>query len=179
MKIRVYFICLLVLLAFSGHTGLAQTPRDMTRYDNGGVFDFSWGAGPEAHARMNPKLRGFLWEHWTQKRLAHVVVTLYTIEGDPTTYNLYIEPDRDQRWRVAAEYESECCWFYAMEKPKRKRERKKGIVVYDVIERVQTSGNGQKTLSLIPGGDRREPDAYILRLRHIVDGNKLHGWLIF
>src|SRR5262245_60718239 len=127
MKIRVYFICLLVLLAFSGHTGLAQTPRDMTRYDNGGVFDFSWGAGPEAHARMNPKLRGFLWEHWTQKRLAHVVVTLYTIEGDPTTYNLYIEPDRDQRWRVAAEYESECCWFYAMEKPKRKRERKKGI----------------------------------------------------
>ena len=179
MKIRVYFICLLILLAFSGHTGLTQNPRDLTRYDDGGVFDFSWGARLEAHAQMRPKLRRFLWEHWTQKRLAHLVVILYSIEGDPTTYNLFVEPDRDQRWRVVAEYESECCWFNSMEKPKRKRKREKGVVIYDVVERVQTSGSDQATLSLISEGDRREADSYILRLRRIVEGNKSGGVLIF
>jgi len=179
MKIRVYIICLLFLLPFSGHTGLAQNPRDLTHYDDGGAFDFSWGSGPKAHAQMSPKLRRFLWEHWTQKRLAHVIVTLYTIEGDPTIYNLFVEPDRDQRWRVVAEYESECCWYYSMEKPKRERERKKGVVIYDVVERVQTSEGDQTPSSFIPEGERREADSYIIRLRHVVGGNKLAGELIF
>ena len=167
MKIRVYIICLLILLPFIGHAGLAQNPRDLTRYDDGGAFD--------GH-QMDQKIRRFLWEHWTRKRLAHVVVTLYSMEGDPTTYNLFIEPDRDQRWRVVAEYESECCWGYMLEKPERKRERKKGIELYDIIERVQLSRIDQSTFTLspIPEGDSREPDSYILRL-----GNNLGGEMLF
>jgi hypothetical protein len=106
--------------------------------------------------------------------LAHVVITLYSIEGDPTTYNLFIKPDRDQRWRVVAEYERECCWGYEMEKPKRKREREKGVALYDIVERVQESSSDQATLSLIPEGDSRESDSYMLRL-----GNKLGGEMIF
>lgn len=178
MKIRAYFIYLPILLAFSCLTSLAQTPRDMARYDDGGAFDFSWGVGRKAHDQMKPKLRDFLWEHWTQKRLAHVVVTLYTIEGDPTTYNLFVEPDGNQRWRVVAEYESECCWFYAMEKPRRKRKRKKGVALYDVVERVQISGNDRGTLPIIPGGDRRESNSYVLHLRR-TDGNNLIEALTF
>jgi hypothetical protein len=80
---------------------------------------------------------------------------------------------------VVAEYESECCWYYAMEKPRRKRKREKGAVIYDVVERVQTSGSGQAPLSHTPEGNRREVDSYVLRLRQIVDGNKLGGELIF
>ena len=101
------------------------------------------------------------------------------LQGDPTTYNLFVEPDRDQRWRVVAEYESECCWFYSMEEPKRKRKREKGVVIYRVVERVQTSGSDQATSSLISEGDRREADSYFLRLRGIVEGNKLGGALTF
>jgi hypothetical protein len=179
MKIRVYIICLVILLLFSGHPGLAQNPRDLTHYDDGGAFDLGWAGRPDADAKMRPKLRDFLWEHWTQKHLAHVVVTFYTIEGDPMTYNLFVEPDRDRRWRVVAEYESECCWYYAMEKPKRKRKREKGAVIYDVVERVQASGSGQAPLSLTPEGNPREANSYILRLRQIVDGNKSGGELIF
>jgi hypothetical protein len=180
MKITAYFICLLILLGFSGHTGLAQTARDLTRYDDGGSFDFRWSAGPAAHAQMWPKLRDFLWEHWAQKRLARVVVTTASIEGDPTTYKLFVEPDRNQRWRVVAEYKSGCCWFYAMEKPrKRKYSFRKGVTVYDVVERVQTSRNDLGTWSLIPEGDRREPDSYTLRLRQTAGGNKSDGALTF
>src|SRR5215475_4758902 len=61
MKIRAYIICLLILLPFIGYAGLAQNPRDLTRYDDGGAFD--------GH-QMDQKLRRFLWEHWTQKRSA-------------------------------------------------------------------------------------------------------------
>ena len=174
-----YFICLLILLAFSGHAGLTQNARDLTRYDEAGVFDFSWGVSWREHAQMKLKLRDFLWEHWTQKRLAHMVVTVHSIEGDPTTYNLFVEPDKNKRWLVVGEYESLCCWFYSMEKPKRKPKRVKGVVTYDVVERVQTSSNDQATLPFTPGVDRREADSYILRLRRSVDGDKLGRELIF
>jgi hypothetical protein len=61
--------------------------------------------------------RDFLWEHWTQKRPARVVVTVYTIEGDPTTYNLFVEFDRGQRWRVVAKYESFTMSWSASQSP--------------------------------------------------------------
>jgi hypothetical protein len=61
-----------------------------------------------------------------------------------------------------------------MEKPKRKRERKKGVVFYDVVYRIQTFSNDQVTLSFIPEGDSRESISYILQL-----GNNLGGQLNF
>ncbi len=130
----------------------AQTDRkrDLSRYDDGGTFDFNWGAGPQAHERMRPKLREFLWEHWSGRKPGRVVVTFYSIEGDPTTLNLYVEPGEDGRWRVVSEYENECCWFYSMEKPKRKRERRKGVDIYNTVERVE------------------EPNGFSLRLRKAV-----------
>jgi len=176
--IRVYFICLLILIAFSGHAGHTQNPRDLTRYDDGGVFDFSWGAGA-AHAQMKLMLRDFLWEHWAQKRLAQMVVKVYSIEGDPTIYKMFVEPDKNQRWLVVAEYESYCCWFYSMAKLKRRKKRMNGVDLYDVVERVQSSGNDQSTLPLTPGGEHRETGSYILRLRRSVDENKLGRKLIF
>jgi hypothetical protein len=129
----------LLLFLCGGHTALAQTvqKRDLSRYDDGGTFDFNWGVGPQAHERMRPKLREFLWEHWSQKRLGRVVATFYSIEGDPATYHLYIEPGEDGRWHVVSEFETECCWFYSMEKPKRKREHRKGVEIYDRVERVE------------------------------------------
>jgi hypothetical protein len=51
MKIIVHIICLLILLPFIGHASLAQNPRDLTRYDDGGAFD---------GYQMMPKLRRFL-----------------------------------------------------------------------------------------------------------------------
>lgn len=75
---------------------------------------------------------------------------------------------------MVAEYESECCWVYELVKPKRKRERTKGVELYDIVERFQPSGSDQVTLSLIPEGDSRESDSYMLRL-----GNNLGEELIF
>ena len=139
----------LLLSLFVSHTVFAQTAqrRDLSRYDDGGTFDFNWGAGPQAHERMRAKLREFLWEHWSQKKPGRVVVAFYSLEGDPTTHNLYVEPGKGGRWRVVSEYENVCCWFYSLEKPKRKRERRKSVDIYNTVERVEG------------------PDGFSLRLR--------------
>lgn len=152
----------LLLTLFVGQPTLGQNVqrRDLTRYDDGGTFDFNWGAGPQAHERMRPKLREFLWEHWSRKKLGRVVAIFYTIEGDPTAHNLYIEPGEDGRWRIVSEYESECCWFYSMEKKKKKRERRKGVEIYDTVERVE------------------EVNGFSLRLREAKEGNSSRGAFI-
>src|ERR1700737_2190272 len=109
MRISTHFICSLPVLMLVFQICPAQKSRDLSRYDDGGAIDYSWDIGPDAHPEVNAKLRDFLWEHWTQKRLAHVVITFYTIEGDPTKYNLFVEPDGSHHWRVSAKYEGECC----------------------------------------------------------------------
>lgn len=169
MSNQKYFIaCILILLTTFVSQIASQNAqkRDVARYDNGGTFDFDWGLGPKAHERMRPKLRAFLWEHWSQKRLGHVVVILYTIEGDPTTHNLYIEPDESGRWRVVSEYESECCWFYSREKIKRKRTRSRGVETYDTVERVEQINDGKGTWKVIPEEESRLPNKYWLRIRN-------------
>src|SRR5439155_9836690 len=89
-------LLLLFVLICAAQTG---TRRALARYHQGGTFDFTWSAGPRAHERMKPLLRQFVWQHWSRKQLGHVIAIYYTMEGDPTTYNLFIEPDSNGRWR--------------------------------------------------------------------------------
>ncbi len=162
---------ILLLITFFGDNLWAQnvTKRDLARYDDGGIFDFNWSLGPQVHERMRPKLREFIWEHWHQKRLARVVATFYSIEGDPITHRMFIEPDASGRWRVLSEYESECCALYALEKKKRKRQRERGIVIYDIVERVEELKTGKVTWKVIAEEESRESIRYSLRLRRGVD----------
>jgi|GEM_PF-7004893 len=119
---------------------------------------------------MRSKLRAFLRENWSQRRPGCITATIYTIEGDPTTTTFYVEPDKNGTWRVATEYESECCWFYGMAGKERKRET--GEVFYNVVERV-VGGRDDKAKefrivwSVIPEGEKRQPNTYALRLRKV------------
>jgi hypothetical protein len=154
----------LVLFVLSVCAAQTTAKRDLTRYDQGGTFDFTWSTGPAAHERMRPLLREFVWRHWSQKQLGRVVATYYTIEGDPTTYNFFIEPDANGRWLVIAEYDSECCWNYALEKPKRKREHTTGVTIYDIVDRVVQTNNRSGWLS-VTSADFRDSKSYSVRLR--------------
>ena len=114
-----------------------------------------------------------MWEHWRQKRLARVVATFYSIEGDPITYRMFIEPDATGRWRILAEYERECCALYALEKRKEKRNRRRetGIVIYDNVERVEELKTGKVTGKVIGEEESLESVRYSLRLRRRGDEN--------
>jgi hypothetical protein len=137
--------------------------RDLAKYDNGGTFNFTWEVAPD-HEQMRAKLREFIWQHWHQKRWGRAMATFYTIEGDPSTYNFYIEATSEGRWRVVSEYEIECCWFYAMDKKKKKRKVERGVDVYDVVVRiadVKSSGFGSEEIG---ESEIRESTLYRLRL---------------
>ena len=157
-------VFLLLPFIFGGQSSFGQNrhKRDLTKYENGGAFDFRWSVAPDAHKRMASSVRDFIWEHWTNKRLGHVARTVYTIEGDPTTYHLFIEPDANQTWHLVMTYRSNCCWYYGLGKPKRKRRIETGAARFDIVERVPTS----------------EPDGYILRLRKTGDKIDAGGFLL-
>jgi hypothetical protein len=157
-------ILLLLLFVFSGQSSVGQNrrQRDLTKYDNGGAFDFRWSVAADAHKRMASSVRDFVWEHWTNKRLGHVARTVYTIEGDPTTYQLFVEPDANQTWHVVMTYRSKCCWFYSLGKPKRKPRIETGASRYDIVERVTTSDPNVYMLRLRRTGNKNDADAFVL-----------------
>ena len=50
--------------------------RDLSRYENGGTYDLNWSRSGEEHEEMRSKLRAFLWEHWSQRRLGRITATI-------------------------------------------------------------------------------------------------------
>ena len=164
-RLRIFVGSLALLFALGGESyfGQDRPQRDLTKYQNGGTFDFRWSVTGEARSKMASELRDFVWQQWTQKRLAHVAATYYTIEGDPTTYNFFVEPDANQSWHVVAEYESECCWNYGLEKPARPRKRESGVAQYDIVERTATPRErGGYKLRLRKTGARQKDDGFDL-----------------
>jgi len=155
-RLQTFAILVLLLFVLGGQFSFGQNrhKRDLTKYDNGGAFDFNWSV-LNRHGQMASTVRDFVWEHWTNKRLGHVARTIYSIEGDPTAYHLFVEPDANQTWHVVMTYRSNCCWYYGLEKPKRKRRIETGAVRFDIVERVPTA----------------EPEVYTLRLRRAGDKN--------
>lgn len=165
------------LLTPGARAGSSQQPksRDYSRYEDGGHYNLSWSRSSEELEEMRSKLRAFLWEHWSQRRLGRITATLYSIEGDPTRITFFVEPDESRAWRVATEYESNCCWFHNMQGEEKKLET--GTGVYYAVERVvgvrdAKSKDFRSTWSVIPENEKRRPDTYALRLRKRVKGQE-------
>ena len=179
MKDRKKFTSFLVLLLFTffvqtaGAQGLRE--RDLARYENGGRLDFKWEVAAK-HEEMRGKLRQFLWERWSKKELGFIVATFYSYHGDYTTHTFFVEPDAASRWGVVLQYEGECCVLDAMQKNKRRLERKKGTELYNLVERVaEESTDGRVTWRVISAQDRCEADKYRLRLRRSQTGKPSEG----
>ena len=141
--------------------------RDLSLYEQGKTYDFSWGK-PKTLRAEHEEFREYLWQKWSNQRRTKVTATFYSIEGDPTTSTYYIEPDESGRWHIIVESESDCCWFYAMQKPKKKRERRKFSETYTNLERAQEvlDGNGLfLKWKTIPTDKQLSPQSYMLRLK--------------
>lgn len=141
--------------------------RDLSLYEQGKTYDFSWSKVKTLRAERDD-FREFVWQQWSKQRRTKVTATFYSIEGDPTTSTYYIEPDKSGGWHIFVESESECCWSYAMQKPKKKRERRKSTETYTDLERVQAV-QGKDGLFLkwkvVPTDKKLPPQSYMLRLK--------------
>jgi len=141
--------------------------RDLSLYEHGKTYDFSWSKVKTLRAERE-EFRQFLWQQWSKQRRTKVTATFYSIEGDPTTSTYYIEPDASGRWHIVIESESECCWSYAMQKPKKQRELRKYIETYTDLERVQEIQDKTGLFlkwKAIPKDKQLSPKSYMLRLK--------------
>ena len=164
----------LFLLSWQSAQAQKTQKRDLPLYKDGGKFDFNWSIGIE-HEAMRSKLRDFLWTHWSRKKPGRVTAIFYTIEGDPTTTNFYIEPNENENWVIGTESESICCVLDSLMKKKRKPTIRKWKVVYEIVDRIELL-NGEmpkpnEVRKIVPTEDTRQPNSYLLRLRQKGDEN--------
>jgi hypothetical protein len=73
----------------------ASAAADLRGYDKLGPLDLGFGGHRECK-----RVESFVYSHWQQRKRGYVVFTIHTIEGEPTTEELYVEPGPSARWRV-------------------------------------------------------------------------------
>lgn len=156
-----------VVFSQSKEFGLNSSKRDLSLYEQSKTYDFRWGKATLRAERE--EFREFLWQQWLKQRRTKVTAKFYSKEGDPTISTYYIEPTEIGYWRIVVESESECCWFYAMQTPKKQRVVKKSIAVFNGIERVQEVKDRNGLFlkwKAVPVDKQLTPQSYWLRFKN-------------
>ncbi|MEK6281597.1 MAG: hypothetical protein AABN95_14680 [Acidobacteriota bacterium] len=164
IKLGILTLCLIIQsgLSMQGKSFGQQARRNLTAYDKAGPYSIDNEPPWEKRERMAGEIRGFLWEHWKERRLGLVKATFFSIEGDHTSSSFFVEPDAKGCWRIAVESES---IISALLPKGRKPRREITQEDYDEIDRVEASGSGP-TLIPIPKDEVRQPQMYQLRLKN-------------
>jgi hypothetical protein len=120
------------LIAMDNTKEQAPGQQDRSKYETAN-YDLRLSKADE-WAQMKTEARAFIWNHWHRRKLARLVVTTYTKEGDPTETTFWIEPDPMGVWHMRLEEESRTTAF--LSKP---RLEKREFQVYNV-ERIIRKG---------------------------------------
>jgi hypothetical protein len=134
--------------------------RDLARYDKGGTLVTDNTKSERTLSATKAKLRNFLWDHWSQRRLGVIVVSGVTMEGQPNTTSYFIEPGNNGTWRIALEIERED--FDLM---KRTSEHRSERFSACHVTRVEVPKDGGATRIVIPDPEPRESKSYRLVLK--------------
>ncbi len=160
--ISVLTICLVLPtgLMTQGQLSRQRPGRDLTAYDRAGPYTVDYEPPYNADKYLG-EIRGFLWEHWKERRRGQVIATFFSIEGDTTSSNFFVEPGAKGCWRITIESET----MVAALLPKWKKPRAEITREdYDEIQRVESRKDTR--LIPIPDGEVRQPQTYRLRLRN-------------
>jgi hypothetical protein len=91
------FSVLLAVLIVSLDRATASETRDLALYDKIGPFELRLlDAAPSKKSQVSE----FVWQHWTERRRGCAVITLYSVEGEPSTFHMFIEPDGSGQWHI-------------------------------------------------------------------------------
>jgi hypothetical protein len=145
-----------------------ETPdKRMLQVDKAGPYFLKNNLEESQTGRLLAEIRGFLWDHLQEHRLGQLQATVYTIEGDPTTYVFFVESDTKDRWYIRAKSES---MLAALLKPGEKPRHETREVRYYDVERLDSETN-----QVIPKTEKRQSHTYRLRLKN-ENGPKNFVW---
>jgi len=74
----------------------AVAATELRSYDKLGPIDLGFWDRPNAFLQI----QAFVGEHWKAHRRGYIVFTSSTIEGEPTTTQLFIEPKQSGQWHI-------------------------------------------------------------------------------
>lgn len=163
--LAIFIFCVLLQssLVMQNKSSQQTAKHDPAPYDKAGPYSVGNELSPPARSRVVGEIRGFLWEHWKQRRVGRVTATFYTIEGDPTSSTFFIEPDTKGCWSIRVESVSTISALL----PKGRRPRYETTKdSYDAVERIEAIGGSPATSTPIPEQDARQPQTYKLRLKN-------------
>jgi hypothetical protein len=114
----------------------------------------------KAAADADALVRKFMWDHWNQRKRGLVVATYFSIEGQPKTNSVYIEPWTDGRWEIVVESR-----FRADPRASgdERAKMETHCASYDSVEREQSPGGTSPEQAL------DDPHLYVLRLLNSYD----------
>lgn len=135
----------------------ASQPHKATLEDKAGPYSLGNNLSLAQTNRLLSKIRGFLWDHWSEDRPGQLQATVYTVEGDPTTYIFFVEKDSKGHWCIRAKSESVVA---KIPEPGETRSHEMKEVTYYEIERLDSESNKP-----IPREEKRQPDKYRLQLK--------------
>lgn len=149
----------------------ATRGRLAPKIEIGPTYEFSFSDSQLQRSSKEAAIRGFVWEHWVQKRAGKVTAKFYSIEGDPTIHTFSVRPDRNGRWAIISEIRSCCGRLYYFRKPWQRRESTAVAEAYRSMDRVEpmtepSSADDTKIIKL-EDSDPRPADKYRLRFRSL------------
>jgi hypothetical protein len=139
---------------------LDEKKRDLSRYETVGPFVEPVLLRASERAKIDAKLRKFLWNHWQRRTLGVAAITVYSKEGAPSTTNYFIEPDTSNNWRIAIEIERT-----RLDRIAGKAVRESDNFEAYSVERVEPAKDGMTPRTVISEKERRSSDSYRLLLR--------------
>jgi hypothetical protein len=149
-----------IVLAFCSVTADA---RDLHQYDLAGPYSLHRSSRQaEELPIIEAEIRSFLWTRWRKKRLAHMALVQYSLEGRPTRTWYYLEPDKKGDWHLLID---EDITLAAINPASGEHLREAHQYAGSVLERIDPLNREDKSARVIPETESREPESYILRIR--------------
>jgi hypothetical protein len=156
------FILVLVGAHAIGSVLAGDEARDLRKYELSGPYSLDRSS---RHAEERPILEGlireFLWTRWEKRRLAHVSIVKYSLEGLAARAWYYVEPDRRGIWRITID---EDITLPALKPDSNEHLREARSYEAYSLERVEADNNGAGG-QLIGENEVRQPETYRLRLK--------------
>jgi len=152
----IFFLFFMAVLGTIVSFGQSPRPlvRDLSKYDDGKVFEFHVDDEQQKRDAKIGIVRDFLWNHWIKKRRGFVQVRFWSAGGDPANYDLYIEPGKAGNWRLIADYERQCCIEQVRQKLAKGIHFNTGTLYYARLERRTGLPGVESTGQFVEQGDR-------------------------